>query len=60
MTPEEFCRLAEKIAGSRWKMDLGPVIGRRREAVSAYANGQRQVPKPVDKLMRLLAESRAA
>jgi hypothetical protein len=37
--------------------DPSPMIGRRREAVWAYANGKRKVPGPVEKLMRLLAAS---
>ena len=56
MNSEEFRTLAEKIAGPRWKSRIGPMIGRRREAVWAYATNDRGVPEPVAKLLRLMAE----
>jgi RNase adaptor protein for sRNA GlmZ degradation len=57
MTPAEFRTLARHLAGPRWKTQLGPMVGRNREAVWAYAKGEREVPKPVEKLMRLLSQS---
>ena len=57
MTPYRFRILAKQIAGEHWKTKLPDMIGRRREAVWAYANGERAVPKPVEKLMVLLANS---
>jgi hypothetical protein len=60
MTPARFRSLAARIAGPRWKTKLGPMIGRRREAVWAYAKGERAVPKPVEKLMNLLSKENAS
>jgi len=38
-------------------LDLAPMIGRRREAVWAYATGQRPVPKPVALLREYMSAS---
>lgn len=56
MTPSRFRTLAAQIAGPHWKTKLPDMIGRRREAVWAYAKGERAVPKPVEKLMNLLSK----
>jgi hypothetical protein len=57
MTPEQFRRMAEIIAGPRWKTRLGPMIGKSRTPVWEYANGVRPVSETVRKLMSELLKS---
>ena len=55
MTLLNFRALAFAVAGPRWKTRLGPIIGKCRSQVWEYANGKREVPETVVKLMSLLA-----
>ena len=56
MIAADFRTLAQTIAGPRWKTHLGPMIGKCRTQVWEYANGKRDIPETVEKLMLLLAE----
>jgi hypothetical protein len=58
MTPTQFRSLASRIAGPHWRTQLGPMIGKCRSQVWEYANGERDVPETVVKLMKLLAKGR--
>ncbi len=55
MTPAEFRTLAAQVAGPHWKTKLGPMIGKCRTQVWEYANGERDVPETVEKLMGFMA-----
>lgn len=57
MTPAEFRTTAEAIAGPKWRTALGPRIGKCRTQVWEYANGKREVPETVRKLMKMLAKA---
>jgi len=57
MTPTEFHSLAQQLAGPRWKTRLGPMIGKCRSQVWEDANGKREVPETVEKLMKPLEAS---
>lgn len=59
MTPAEFRKTAEAIAGPNWRTGLGPKIGRCRTQVWEYATGKRDIPAPVAKLVDLLAKEQA-
>lgn len=57
MTPSEFRDLARTIAGPQWRSKLGPMIGKKKWMVWAYAHGRHEVPETVQKLLLELAKS---
>ena len=50
----EFRRMAEAIAGERWRTQLPPMIGKCRTQVWEYASGKRPPPASVKRLMRVM------
>jgi len=57
MTPAQFRTNAEAIAGKHWPTRLGPIIGKCRSQVWEYANGKREVPETVAKLLGMMVEA---
>jgi hypothetical protein len=55
MTPAAFRLAAKRLAGPQWRTSIGPMIGKCRTQVWEYANGKREIPDTVQKLMRMLA-----
>jgi len=56
MTPDQFRTTAQAIAGKKWKTQLCPMIGKCRSQVYEYANGKREVPETVEKLMGMMLD----